>query len=72
MVGDEMTIEEVCEAIYEAECEIYRQWEQLPDEWKHHDLIRKPEKPVFRLPAPQHWTMKNVVTGARRKWRKSS
>lgn len=67
-----MTIADILDAIYEADTALYRQWQALPDSVRYHHWIAKPETPVRRVVSQQHWTMRGVVTGARRNWKRGA
>lgn len=67
-----MTLDNILDAIYEAECESYNHWLAHPDDVKHHPLIFKPALPVRHVVMQQWWNMRGVVTGSRRKWKRGA
>lgn len=67
-----MSLDDILDAIYEAECESYHKWQALPDNVRNHHWIAKPDKPVRRIVMQQSWDMRGVVTGSRRKWKRGA
>jgi hypothetical protein len=65
-----MNLVDILDAIYQADTEAWTDWAALPEDVRNHPWIAKPEKPQIRIPQQQHWTMRGVVTGSRRKWKR--
>jgi CDP-diacylglycerol pyrophosphatase len=65
-----MNLADILDAITQAETEAVTKWQALPDDVRNHHWIAKPEITTTRVQAP-FWTMRDVVTGARRNWKRS-
>lgn len=64
-----MNLADILDAILQAETETIAKWKALPDNVRNHHWIAKPEITITRVHAP-YWTMRRVVTGTRRQWKR--